>query len=92
MDLTDLIQSAVREGRFAVSHHAHRRLRERRIELWQVKVGMDEAVVVEERPQDQPNPSIVTQQALADGTTVVVIWAWSVEENQALLVTVFFPD
>ncbi len=92
MDLRDLIKSAVRDGRFMVSHHARRRLSQRQIELWQVEAGVDNWAVVEERPQDLPNPSIVTQQSLPDGSMITVVWAWSPEKKQALLVTVFFPD
>lgn len=92
MDLVDLIRSAIRDGRFAVSQHAQRRLRQRQIELWQIEAGVDDWVVLEERSDDLPNPSIVCQQTLADGTTVVAVWAWYAEENHALLVTVYFPN
>jgi hypothetical protein len=92
MDLTDLIQSALRDGRFVVSDHARGRLRQRRIALWQVEAGVDDWIVLEERLQDLPNPSIVCEQILADGTTVTAIWAWNSDSKEALLVTVYFPD
>jgi hypothetical protein len=46
----------------------------------------------EERPDDLPNPSIVSTQLLPDGSTITVVWSWLAEENKALLVTVYFPD
>jgi hypothetical protein len=92
MDLTDLIKSALRDGRFVVSHHARGRRRQRRIPLWQVEAGVDDWIVLEERPQDLPNPSLVCQQILADVTTVTAIWTWDAVSNEALLVTVFFLD
>jgi hypothetical protein len=92
MDLVACIGLAVAEGRFAVSRHARGRLRQRRIELWQVEAGVADWKVLEVRPTDLPNPSIVAAQSLPDGTGVTTIWAWAVEQNEALLVTVFFPN
>jgi hypothetical protein len=90
MNLPDLIQDAVRAGRFVVSQHAQQRLRQRRVQLWQVEAGVDTWTVLEVRPQDLPNPSIVCEQVLPDGTTITVIWAWDVTNSWALLVTVYF--
>ena len=58
----------------------------------QIESGVTNWRVLEVRPDDLPNPSIVCEQALADGSTVTVVWAWVPEESQALLVTVFFAD
>jgi hypothetical protein len=90
MNLTELIKSAVRDGRFMASHHAHRGLRQRKVQLWQVEAGLENGVVREERPHDQPNASLLCEQTLPDGTTIIAVWAWNAEEDQALLVTVFF--
>jgi hypothetical protein len=92
MDLKSLIQNGVLQGRFLVSLHASRRLRQRKVPLWQIEAGVNEWVVIEERPDDLPNPSIVVEQMLQDGTTVTVVWAWDIDDNQPLLVTVFFPE
>jgi hypothetical protein len=92
MDLKTLIQNGVLQGRFLVSLHASRRLRQRKVPLWQIEAGVNEWVVTEERPNDLPNPSIVVEQMLQDGTTITVVWAWHIAENQPLLVTVFFPE
>jgi len=92
MDLKTLIQNGVIQGRFLVSLHASRRLRQRKVPLWQIEAGVNEWVVIEERPDDLPNPSIVVEQMLQDGTTVTVVWAWDIDDNQPLLVTVFFPE
>ena len=92
MDLKSLIQSGVLEPRFLVSLHASRRLRQRKIPLWQIEAGVKDWVVIEERPDDLPNPSIVVEQSLQDGTTITVVWAWYIDDNQPLLVTVFFPE
>ena len=43
-------------------------------------------------PADEPHPSIVVREELADGTDVEVIWAWLPESRRAMLVTVYFPE
>jgi hypothetical protein len=92
MDLKALIQTGIQQARFLVSLHASRRLRQRQIPLWQIEAGVSDWVVIEERPDDLPNPSIVVEQTLQDGTTVTVVWTWHLDDNQPLLVTVFFPE
>jgi hypothetical protein len=92
MDLVELIKQAVREGDFLVSVHARERLAERRVRLWQVEAGLKSAGVEEVRPDDEPNPSIVVEEFLPDGTPVTVIWSWLESSNQAKLVTVYFRD
>ena len=90
--LIDRIREAVAEDRFTLSDHADDRLRERRIPLWQVVAGLDDARLTQERPQDRPNPSVVVQQTLPDGTPIVTIWAWLPYNRRAKLVTVYFKS
>jgi hypothetical protein len=73
-----------------VSVHARRRLEERRITHWQVIDGVRSAEIVENRPDDEPNPSVVVRETLIDGTVVEAVWAWLAESETALLVTVYF--
>jgi hypothetical protein len=54
--LLDTIQQAVREERFLVSWHADERCEERAITAWQVAAGLENARLVEERPDSEPNP------------------------------------
>ena len=91
MDLVELIKSAVRDGRFVVSVHARQRLAERNVRLWQIESALDEAKVIEDRPDDDPNPSIVVEGLLPDGTQVTVVWSWLAMSQRAKLVTVYFP-
>ena len=92
MDLPQLIASAIGSENYLVSLHAQRLLRERSIELWQIEAGVAAWIVEENRPDDLPNPSIVCKQTLPDGVEVTVVWAFLPEDNQALLVTVYFPE
>ena len=88
--LFDQIRDAVAQDRFVVGNHADDRMRERGIELWQLTAELDEAVLVEERPADLPNPTIAVEQNLADGTPVRVVRAWIEHLAIAKLVTVHF--
>jgi hypothetical protein len=90
MDLAEAITTAVAEGRFLVSVHARQRLAQRKIALWQIEAGLEESTILEIRPDSEPNPSIVVEESLADGTLVTVVWAWLPTSDQAKLVTVFF--
>jgi hypothetical protein len=91
MDLVEQIRSAVREGRFLVAVHARERLAERKVRLWQIEAGLETAIIVEVRPDDEPNPSIIVEEMLPDGTTIIVVWSWLTASNRAKLVTVFYP-
>src|SRR5262245_26819131 len=91
-NLWDLIREAVSDDRYLVSLHADERCEERGISDWQVLAGVIDGVLLEERPLDEPNPSVVSRQSLADGTEIEVVWSWSDRTNRAILVTVYFPD
>jgi hypothetical protein len=86
------IRKAVREDRFVVSFHADERCEERGVSPWQLVVGLENSVLLRERPRSKPNPSVVVQSSLADGSDVEVIWAWLDDTQRAKLVTVYFGD
>jgi hypothetical protein len=90
--LYERIKKAVREDRFVVSFHADERCEERGVSPWQLVMSFDDATLLRERPRSRPNPSVVVQSELIDGTEVEVIWAWLEETQRAKLVTVYFGD
>ena len=90
--LRENIQNAIDADRFIVSNHADDRLRERLVELWQIISSVEDARLIDERPNDTPNPSVVLHQTLPDGTTVRVVWAYADSAGMAVLVTVHFLD
>ena len=49
-------------------------------------------MLLTERPDDQPNPSVEVEQVLADGTDVKVVWSRVIRADIAKLVTVHFFD
>jgi hypothetical protein len=89
--LFEQIRLAVHEDRFIVSNHADDRLRERKMKLWQIVEGTDSARFISENTTASPNPTVVLEQLLPDGTAVHVVWAWIARRQIAKLVTVYFP-
>jgi hypothetical protein len=90
--LFDQILDAIDADHFIVSNHADDRLRERLIELWQITSSVEDAKLIVERLNDTPNPSVVLDQTLPDGTTVRVVWSYVDSSSVAVLVTVHFLD
>jgi hypothetical protein len=90
--LLDSIVDAVQQDRFVISWHADERCEERGVAAWQLVAGIDDAVLLRERPRSKPNPSILVRQQLADGSEVEAIWAWLAESKRSMLVTVYFRD
>ena len=88
--LFDQIRSAVADEKYLVSWHADERAEERGITVWQLVSGLDNAVLVEERPSDRPNPTVLVRERLADGSEVRVVWSWLRRSRRAQLVTVYW--
>ena len=86
------IRSLVLSGRYVVGEHAVERLEERGILEWQVVDGIEHGILMVERPGDLPNPSVVVQQVLADGTAIKAVWSHLVNADFAKLVTVYYPS
>jgi hypothetical protein len=86
------IVAAIQEDRYLVSLHADERCEERGVTAWQLVAGIENATMLRERPRSKPNPSIVLEQQLADGSVVEAIWAWLAASGRAILVTVYFRD
>jgi hypothetical protein len=88
--LFNTIRQLVVQEKYALSIHVLERLRERKIVQWQVIDGITQAVLLSERPNTLPNPTVELQQQLADGATIKVVWALLSNQQAALLVTVHF--
>lgn len=91
-ELFNRIRDVVADNRYLIGAHAANQLDECGIPDWQVVVGVDEGVLLIERPNDDPNPSVETEQLLPDGTTVKSVWSWLPHHRVAKLVTVHYFD
>ena len=86
------IKACVVDGRYIIGDHAVGRLEERSVLEWQIVDGIRTARLLIERPRDKPNPSIESEQILADGAAVKAVWSYIKSIDSAKLVTVHFFD
>ena len=84
------IRKAIKAGRWVFTDHAEERLAERGIEEWQVVEGVGPGETLEVHPESKPHPKVLIRQSLADGSTVVTVWAYLKSINSAALITVYF--
>jgi hypothetical protein len=90
--LFETIRQLVADGRYVIGQHAAERLDERGVLEWQVVDGIEEGLLLAERPDALPNPAVEVYQSLADGTDVKAIWSHLIRADVAKLVTVHFFD
>ena len=90
--LFDHIRALVDEGSYVVGHHAVERLEERGILEWQAVAGLEDGVLLAERPDAVPNPAVEVREALPDGTEIKAVWSLLRQSGVAKLVTVHFFD
>lgn len=80
------------EEKYVVGKHASKRLDERGILEWQAVVGLEDGVLIAERPDAEPNPAIEVRETLPDGTAFKAVWSYLPQSGVAKLVTVHFFD
>ena len=88
----DQIRALVDQGNYVVGGHAAERLEERGILEWQAVVGIEEGVLLVERPDAVPNPVVEVRETLPDGTEFKAVWSLLGQSGVAKLVTVHFFD
>jgi hypothetical protein len=87
-----LIRQSVAEEKYVVGRHASERLEERSILEWQAVAGLEDAVLLLERPDSKPNPAIEVRASLPDGVEFKAVWSLLPQSGVAKLVTVHFFD
>lgn len=89
----DQIRKCVSAGDYTYSMHAAEQSGDRRITLWQVVASIDTATVVSEKPEAQPNPTVVARHVIPSGAVVHAVWSFVRGDHliRAKLVTIYFP-
>lgn len=90
--LFDTIRDLVAADRYVIGLHAAERLEERGIMEWQAVAGLDDGVLLVERPGASPNPAVEVRETLPDGTEFKAVWSHLAQSGVAKLVTVHFFD
>lgn len=91
-DLLDTIRRLVAEDRYLIGQHAAERLEERGIMEWHAVAGLEDGVLVADRPDATPNPAVEVREVLPDGTEFKAVWSYLARSGVAKLVTVHFFD
>jgi hypothetical protein len=78
--------------KYVIGQHASERLEERGIMEWQVVAGLDDGILLVERPDAIPNPAVEVCESLPDGTEFKAVWSYLQHSGVAKLVTVHFFD
>lgn len=86
------IKQLVAGEQYLIGLHAAERLEERGIMEWQAVAGLDDGVLLLEKPDASPNPAIEVRERLPDGTEFKAIWSILRSSGVAKLVTVHFFD
>jgi hypothetical protein len=86
------IRQLIADEKYVIGQHASERLEERGIMEWQVVAGMEDGILIAERPDAEPNPAIEVRECLPDGTEVKAVWSHLRQSGVAKLVTVHFFD
>ena len=73
-----------------MSRYASERLEERGIYEWQAVVGLEDGILIVERPDASPNPTVEVRESLPDGTEFKAVWSLLRQSGVAKLVTVHF--
>lgn len=84
------IRALVAQNRYVIGEHASERLEERGIMEWQAVEGLEDATLIVERSDAEPNPAIEVSELLPDGTEFKAVWSYLRKANVAKLVTVHF--
>ena len=90
--LFDTVRRLVAEEKYLIGQHASERLDERGIMEWQAVAGLEDGVLIVERPDASPNPAIEVRQSLPDGTEYKAVWSHLAQSGVVKLVTVHFFD
>ncbi|MEO6812065.1 MAG: DUF4258 domain-containing protein [Isosphaeraceae bacterium] len=90
--LFDLIRDLVDEDKYVVGKHAAERLEERGILEWQAVAGLEDGVLLIERPDATPNPAVEVREVLPDGKEIKAVWSLLRQSGVAKLMTVHFFD
>jgi hypothetical protein len=86
------IRTLVANEAYAVGQHAAERLEERGIMEWQAVAGLETGLLIVERLDAKPNPTIEVREILPDGTEFKAVWTHLRQSGVAKLVTVHFFD
>ena len=91
MDIAGIIE-AVQAERVNITQHARKEAREDGLVLDEIFSATCRGKVIEDYPTDKPYPSCLIHGETEAGDVVHSVWAYDVESQIAVLITVYRPD
>lgn len=91
MNIGDIIE-AIQAKRIRITDHADEELTADRLTIEEIYHSVLRGEVVEDYPADRPYPSCLIFGTTPKGVAVHSVWAYKIENNWAVLITVYRPD
>lgn len=91
MTLEDLI-AAIRHNRIRITDHADEEAQSDHLSFDEILLSVLQGEVLEDYPQDTPYPSCLIYGETFAGAAVHSVWAYNLENQWAVLITVYRPD
>ncbi|MDJ0753857.1 MAG: DUF4258 domain-containing protein [Ardenticatenaceae bacterium] len=91
MEIEWLIKAII-EKKFRVTHHAQEEAEEDNLQLAKIIYTISQGEIIEDYPTDKPFPSCLLLGFTADDEPIHTVWAYDMESEWAILITVYHPD
>lgn len=91
MDIADLI-NAIQANRVNITQHARREAKEDNLLLDEILHATQNGEIIEDYSTDTPYPSCLIYGENQSGAPVHSVWAYAVDSQIAILITVYRPD
>lgn len=91
MKITEIIK-AIERSRIFITDHADEEAEADHLKIDEVYFSVFHGEIIEIYPEDQPFPSCLILGRTFAGDPVHTVWAYNIENEWAVLVTVYRPD
>ncbi len=89
---TSQIVDAIRGKRIRITDHAVEEAVEDKLTLEEIYTSVMHGEIIENYPKDKPYPSCLVLGTSSQGAPIHSVWAYNIETQWAVLITVYRPD
>lgn len=91
MNLVNIIQ-AIQEGRVRISDHADEEAQSDQLKFDEIYFSVLHGEIIENYPDDKPYPSCLIYGQTFSSDPIHSVWAYNIQNEWAVLITVYRPD
>ena len=91
MNLGNIIK-AIQESRVRISDHADEEAQSDQLKFDEIYFSVVHGEIIENYPDDKPYPSCLIYGQTFNGDPIHSVWAYNVQNEWAVLITVYRPD